>query len=88
MVWFNDQFANELLLAGQYVPAGAYRRLGSDWMVCLEEPDYLPASLDGHVATYLMVPPKSVWADPTPDANGGAKVHVNPIPRGRIGVER
>ena len=51
----NDQYVDEILLAGDRVSAGVYRRLGSSQIVRLETEDYLPASLDGRVACYLPV---------------------------------
>jgi hypothetical protein len=41
-----------LYFAGQRVPAGTYRELGSFRTVCLEFEDFLPASLNGRVAVY------------------------------------
>lgn len=47
------QNEDELFLAGERVPPGRYRRLDSSVEIVLESEDYLPASLDGHVACYL-----------------------------------
>ena len=47
------QNEDELYLAGERVPPGWYRRLDSSVTVCIECEDYLPASLDGHVACYI-----------------------------------
>ena len=47
-----DPICGELFLAGERVPAGTYRLLGTNLTICLEEEDYLPASLDGRVACY------------------------------------
>ena len=55
----NDQFAEELFLAGQRVPAGLYRQVGSGRVVRLDREDFLPASLDGHVASYVLV--RETW---------------------------
>ena len=51
----NDQYAEELFLAGERVPSGTYRQLGGAREVRLENEDYLPASLDGRVACYTRV---------------------------------
>lgn len=51
----NDQFTEELFLAGERVPSGTYRQIGGGREVCLERDDILPASLDGRVACYLRV---------------------------------
>ena len=51
----NDQFVDELYLAGERVPPGTYRQVGGGREVRLEQPDYLPASLDGRVACYTRV---------------------------------
>lgn len=42
-----------LYLAGERVGAGSYRRLDTNMAIRLEREDYLPASLDGHVACYV-----------------------------------
>ncbi len=44
-----------IYLAGELVEAGKYKRLGSQEHVELKGEDYLPASLDGRVATYAKV---------------------------------
>jgi len=51
----NDQFVDELFLAGERVPSGVYRQIGSGREIRLEQDDFLPASLDGRVACYLRV---------------------------------
>jgi hypothetical protein len=51
----NDPFAEELFLAGERVPPGIYRQLDSKREIHLTSEDYLPASLDGHVACYVRV---------------------------------
>jgi hypothetical protein len=56
----NDQFVEELFLAGERVPSGVYRQIGGDREVCLDHEDFLPASLDGRVACYMRV--QSTWA--------------------------
>jgi len=53
----------QLFLAGQVVQPGFYRerveRRNRDKIreIILNEPDYLPASIDGKVATYIKVEP-------------------------------
>ena len=52
----NDQFVDELFLAGERVPSGVYRQMGSGREVMLDRDDeVLPASLDGRVACYMRV---------------------------------
>ena len=51
----NDQFAEELYLAGERVPSGLYKQIGTSREVNLAQEDFLPASLDGHVACYMRV---------------------------------
>jgi hypothetical protein len=51
----NDQFADELFLAGEKVPAGTYKQIGSRSTIFLQQEDYLPATLDGRVACYMRV---------------------------------
>ena len=43
---------DRVYLAGQRVPAGIYRQVGTPREIILETEDYLPASLDGCVACY------------------------------------
>ena len=50
---FSDVFMDELYLAGERVPSGLYREIGTGRLVQLDEEDTLPASLDGRVATYV-----------------------------------
>lgn len=50
-----DPLFEELLLAGQKVPAGRYRQLGTGRLVSVEREDSLPASLDARVACYVRV---------------------------------
>lgn len=50
----------DIYFPGQLVPPGVYRRVSDGKIFVLNEPDYLPASLDGTVATYILlkeVPP-------------------------------
>lgn len=47
-----DTADGEVYLAGERVPAGIYRQIGSPREICLEHTDVLPASLDGRVACY------------------------------------
>ena len=42
----------EIYLAGDKAPAGIYRRVDTNIKIHLSEENYLPASLDGHVAYY------------------------------------
>ena len=44
-----------LYIAGEQVPPGMYRQIGGTRLVSLELTDYLPASLDGHVACYIRI---------------------------------
>ncbi len=55
----NDQFVDELFLAGERVPSGVYKQIGGDREVKLDHEDFLPASLDGRVACYMRV--SGVW---------------------------
>lgn len=56
----NDQFVDELFLAGERVPSGVYKQIGAGREVRLDHDDYLPASLDGRVACYMRV--RSTWS--------------------------
>ncbi len=47
-----DRTDGEVYLAGERVPPGIYRQIGSARAICLEHADVLPASLDGRVACY------------------------------------
>lgn len=49
----SDQFADELYLAGERVPRGTYKQLGSNRQLVLEQDDTLPATMDGRVACYV-----------------------------------
>lgn len=55
----HDQFVEELLLAGERVPPGVYRQVGTNRVVVYDHEDVLPASLDGRVACYVRV--QSSW---------------------------
>ena len=46
-----------LYLAGERVVAGFYRQLDAQVTIHLEQDDFLPASLDGHVACYVRTVP-------------------------------
>jgi hypothetical protein len=48
----NDQYADEIYLAGERVPAGLYKQIGARREVRLIHEDLLPASCDGRVACY------------------------------------
>src|SRR5690242_5848067 len=50
----NGQYADELYVAGEIVPAGVYRRVGTDVLLRLDRSDRLPATLDGRVACYVI----------------------------------
>ncbi len=56
----NDQFVDELFLAGELVPSGIYKQIGTGREVRLDQEDFLPASLDGRVACYMRV--NSSWS--------------------------
>lgn len=49
----SDQFADELFLAGERVPRGTYKQLGSNRCLVLDQDDTLPATMDGRVACYV-----------------------------------
>ena len=51
----NDQFVDELFLAGERVPSGIYKQVGGSREVRLDHEDFLPASLDGRVACYMRI---------------------------------
>ena len=44
-----------LYLAGERVVAGSYRQLEAKLIIHLDEEDFLPAGLDGHVACYVRI---------------------------------
>ena len=46
---------DQLFLAGEKVRPGTYRQVGGAREVLLEQDDFLPASLDGRVACYMLV---------------------------------
>lgn len=54
-----DSEAGELYLAGQAVPPGIYRQIGTGRILRLDTRDILPASLDGRVACYERV--ETTW---------------------------
>ncbi len=56
----NDQFVDELFLAGERVPSGVYKQIGGAREITLDHEDFLPASLDGRVACYMKV--HSTWS--------------------------
>ena len=55
----NDQFVDELLLAGQKAAPGLYRELGTGRLdeMAYEEP--IPATLDGRIACYVKI--SNLW---------------------------
>jgi hypothetical protein len=59
----NDQFVEELYLAGERVPSGLYKQIGTSREVNLMQEDFLPASLDGRVACYMRV--QNQWSELT-----------------------
>jgi hypothetical protein len=74
----HDQFAEELFLAGQRVPAGPYRQVGSARVVRLDREDFLPASFDWYVACYVLV--REMWshASVTTSWEGGTRMVSKP----------
>lgn len=60
----NDQFVDELYLAGERVPSGVYKQIGTSREVNLAQEDFLPASLDGRVACYMRI--SNAWAQRQP----------------------
>lgn len=59
----DDPHLSPLYLAGERVPAGAYRQVETHRVVRLDHEDHLPASLDGRVACYVRLAPS--WRQPT-----------------------
>jgi len=55
MLGMNNLFVDDYYLAGQRVPSGLYREIGTGREVNMEEEGVLPASLNGRVATYTCV---------------------------------
>ena len=55
MLGSSNLFVDECYLAGERVPSGLYREIGTGRQVELLEESVLPASLDGRVAAYLCV---------------------------------
>jgi hypothetical protein len=53
----NDQFAQELYLAGERVPPGRYKQVEGRRIITLDHEDILPARLDGCVARYVRILP-------------------------------
>jgi hypothetical protein len=51
----NEQFTEELFLAGERVSPGLYRQIDREREIHLPSEDHLPASLDGQVACYVRV---------------------------------
>lgn len=49
----------EIFLAGERVKPGVYRQVGGGREVRIETEDFLPASLDGRVACYMLI--KNTW---------------------------
>lgn len=78
-----------LYLAGHAAPAGYYRRLGDEQIVILEEPGYLPASLDGHVACYVREEPRHTRSSALAQSQASEKAEkaekAEPDPCGKSG---
>ena len=51
----------EVFLAGEKVRPGLYRQMGTGREIRLDQDDFLPASLDGKVACYMLVQNK--WGE-------------------------
>lgn len=49
------QFTEVLYLAGEVVPPGTYRQVGTKRKIELDRDDRLPGSLDGRVACYVRI---------------------------------
>ena len=60
----NEASGEALFLAGERVNPGVYRQVENGREVVLDEEDFLPASLDGHVACYTRINRR--WADIAP----------------------
>jgi len=61
----NEQYVDNLFLAGERVPSGVYQQLGGNGrMVTFDHDDFLPASLDSRVACYIKV--EALWGDQSP----------------------
>ncbi len=56
----NDQFVDELFLAGERVPSGIYKQIDGGREIEIKGEDFLPASLDGRVACYMRV--NNTWS--------------------------
>lgn len=56
-----DPLDPAVFVAGEIVPAGAYRRLGTGYVVRLRENGPLPATHDGRVAEYVRM--VGLWGD-------------------------
>jgi len=64
----NDQYAEEIYLAGEHVAAGTYRQVPDGREILLDKQDFLPATHDGRVACYVLV--RHLWS------NGGIQTAV------------
>ena len=51
----NSPLEDDFYLAGERVAPGIYKQIGGLRELYLDHEDYLPASLDGHVACYKRV---------------------------------
>lgn len=63
-----DPFEGEVYLAGELVAPGIYRQIGGWRELHLDHADYLPASMDGHVACYRLV--QHTWGQMRSDLRG------------------
>ncbi len=59
----NEQFADEIFLAGERVPPGHYKQIGVDREIVLDRDGVLPGSLDGRVACYVLLKYRFVKKD-------------------------
>ena len=69
MMWVkpdNDQYVDELLLVGEYVSAGVYRRLSSNCQIHMEDAGYLPAAPLGSDAVYV----RAIYSAPNTEIGG------------------
>lgn len=53
MYTIENELGKRIYLAGECVPSGTYKQIGGWRVISLKRSDYLPASLDGQVASYV-----------------------------------
>ncbi len=53
----DEQYGDEIFLAGELVKAGVYKQIGMDREIHLDRVDHLPASFDGRIACYVLMRP-------------------------------